>query len=62
MITKTEMMEVVQSIYEMVGPSVAPTNENSSAAKEHVEKVFQVRRINIQKYFFNILKKIKIEN
>lgn len=46
MITKTEMMEVVQAIYEMVGTDVQPQMDAASAA-DHVDKVFQVRPLSV---------------
>lgn len=42
LITKTEMLEVVSSIYEMLGRATQPAVEDTSA-KEHVEKIFHVR-------------------
>ncbi|XP_042872544.1 Kv channel-interacting protein 1-like [Penaeus japonicus] len=39
LITKTEMVDVVTAIYEMMGRSTEPQVEESSA-KEHVEKIF----------------------
>ncbi|XP_065165376.1 calsenilin-like [Atheta coriaria] len=41
LISKTEMVDVVSSIYEMMGRSTEPTVENGSA-KEHVEKIFHL--------------------
>ncbi|BES99090.1 kv channel-interacting protein [Nesidiocoris tenuis] len=41
LITKKEMLEVVTSIYEMVGRSTQPQVEEHSA-KEHVEKIFHL--------------------
>lgn len=41
LITKTEMVDVVRSIYEMLGRSTQPIVEDSSA-KDHVEKIFHV--------------------
>lgn len=41
LITKKEMLEVVTSIYEMLGRSTEPQVEEHSA-KEHVEKIFHV--------------------
>lgn len=41
LITKTEMLDVVSSIYEMLGRSTHPTVDESSA-KEHVERIFHV--------------------
>ncbi|KAF6199825.1 hypothetical protein GE061_006123 [Apolygus lucorum] len=41
LITKKEMLEVVNSIYEMVGRSTKPQVEENSA-KEHVEKIFHL--------------------
>ncbi|GLV37682.1 uncharacterized protein CBL_13955 [Carabus blaptoides fortunei] len=39
LITKTEMIDVVTSIYEMLGRSTQPAVDETSA-KEHVEKIF----------------------
>ncbi|XP_063928546.1 Kv channel-interacting protein 1-like isoform X1 [Zophobas morio] len=41
LITKTEMVDVVSSIYEMLGRATHPT-VNESSAKEHVEKIFHL--------------------
>lgn len=41
LITKTEMIDVVTSIYEMLGRSTQPAVDETSA-KEHVEKIFHV--------------------
>jgi Ca2+-binding EF-hand superfamily protein len=41
LITKNEMLDVVTSIYEMLGRSTEPVVEENSA-KEHVEKIFHV--------------------
>jgi Ca2+-binding EF-hand superfamily protein len=41
LITKNEMLDVVTSIYEMLGRSTEPIVEENSA-KEHVEKIFHV--------------------
>jgi Ca2+-binding EF-hand superfamily protein len=41
LITKKEMLEVVASIYEMLGRSTQPQVDEHSA-KEHVEKIFHV--------------------
>lgn len=41
LISKTEMLDVVSSIYEMVGRSTLPMVEDTSA-KDHVEKIFHV--------------------
>lgn len=41
LITKGEMLDVVTSIYEMLGRSTEPVVEENSA-KEHVEKIFHV--------------------
>lgn len=41
LITKTEMVDVVRSIYEMLGRATQPLVQDSSA-KEHVEKIFHV--------------------
>lgn len=41
LITKTEMVDVVTSIYEMLGRATHPT-VNETSAKEHVEKIFHV--------------------
>jgi Ca2+-binding EF-hand superfamily protein len=41
LITKNEMLDVVTSIYEMLGRSTEPVVEEHSA-KEHVEKIFHV--------------------
>lgn len=43
LITKTEMVDVVTAIYEMMGRSTEPQVEETSA-KEHVEKIFHVRK------------------
>lgn len=40
-ITKKEMLDVVTSIYEMLGHNTEPQVEENSA-KEHVEKIFHV--------------------
>ncbi|PSN51819.1 hypothetical protein C0J52_17692 [Blattella germanica] len=42
LITKNEMLDVVTSIYEMLGRSTEPVVEEHSA-KEHVEKIFHER-------------------
>ncbi|XP_047116040.1 Kv channel-interacting protein 1-like [Schistocerca piceifrons] len=42
LITKNEMLDVVSSIYEMLGRATDPVVEENSA-KEHVEKIFHVR-------------------
>ncbi|KAJ4451299.1 hypothetical protein ANN_02760 [Periplaneta americana] len=44
LITKNEMLDVVTSIYEMLGRSTEPVVEEHSA-KEHVEKIFHVRNL-----------------
>lgn len=57
LISKTEMVDVVSSIYEMMGRSTEPTVENGSA-KEHVEKIFHVNilhKYNTLYYIFCIL-------
>lgn len=41
LITKSEMLDVVTSIYEMLGRYTEPQVEENSA-KEHVEKLFHV--------------------
>jgi Ca2+-binding EF-hand superfamily protein len=41
LITKTEMVDVVSSIYEMLGRATHPT-VNDTSAKDHVEKIFHV--------------------
>ncbi|XP_021915447.1 Kv channel-interacting protein 1-like [Zootermopsis nevadensis] len=41
LITKSEMLDVVTSIYEMLGRSTEPVVEENSA-KEHVEKIFHL--------------------
>ncbi|XP_037787776.1 neuronal calcium sensor 1-like [Penaeus monodon] len=41
LITKTEMVDVVTAIYEMMGRSTEPQVEETSA-KEHVEKIFHL--------------------
>ena len=41
LISKNEMVDVVSSIYEMLGRATLPTVDESSA-KEHVEKIFHV--------------------
>lgn len=41
LITKNEMLDVVSSIYEMLGRATEPVVEEHSA-KEHVEKIFHV--------------------
>lgn len=41
LITKTEMTDVVTSIYEMLGKATQPLVEDNSA-KEHVDKIFHV--------------------
>lgn len=41
LITKKEMLDVVTSIYEMLGRSTEPLVQDDSA-KEHVEKIFHV--------------------
>lgn len=41
LITKTEMVDVVTSIYEMLGRATHPLVDDTSA-KEHVEKIFHV--------------------
>jgi Ca2+-binding EF-hand superfamily protein len=41
LITKNEMLDVVTSIYEMLGRSTEPVVEEHSA-QEHVEKIFHV--------------------
>jgi len=41
LITKNEMLDVVTSIYEMLGRSTEPVVDEHSA-KEHVEKIFHV--------------------
>lgn len=46
LITKTEMLDVVSSIYEMLGRATQPAVEDTSA-KEHVEKIFHVRKNSI---------------
>jgi Ca2+-binding EF-hand superfamily protein len=48
LITKKEMLDVVTSIYEMLGRSTEPMVEENSA-KEHVEKIFHVSKIDISK-------------
>lgn len=40
-ISKNEMVEIVSSIYEMMGRSTKPIVDETSA-KEHVEKIFHV--------------------
>lgn len=42
-ISKSEMTDVVSSIYEMLGRATVPLVEDSSA-KEHVEKIFHVSK------------------
>ena len=42
LITKKEMLDVVTSIYEMLGHNTEPQVEENSA-KEHVERIFHVR-------------------
>lgn len=44
LITKKEMLDVVASIYEMVGRSTEPQVHEHSA-KEHVEKIFHVSKL-----------------
>lgn len=41
LISKTEMVDVATSIYEMLGKATHPQVEDTSA-KEHVEKIFHV--------------------
>ncbi|XP_065165796.1 Kv channel-interacting protein 4-like [Atheta coriaria] len=41
LISKNEMVDVVSSIYEMMGRSTQPSVENGSA-KEHVDKIFHL--------------------
>lgn len=41
LISKAEMVDVVSSIYEMLGRATHPLVDDSSA-KEHVEKIFHV--------------------
>ncbi|CAH1377518.1 A-type potassium channel modulatory protein KCNIP1-like isoform X2 [Tenebrio molitor] len=41
LITKTEMVDVVSSIYEMLGRATHPT-VNDTSAKDHVEKIFHL--------------------
>ena len=41
LITKNEMLDVVTSIYEMLGRNTEPQVEENSA-KEHVERIFHV--------------------
>jgi Ca2+-binding EF-hand superfamily protein len=41
LITKKEMLDVVTSIYEMLGHNTEPQVEENSA-KEHVERIFHV--------------------
>lgn len=41
LISKKEMLEVVSSIYEMLGRATQPTVDETSA-KDHVEKIFHV--------------------
>lgn len=41
LISKAEMVDVVTSIYEMLGRATHPLVDDSSA-KEHVEKIFHV--------------------
>lgn len=43
LISKNEMVDVVQSIYEMLGRATQPAVDESSA-KDHVEKIFNVSR------------------
>lgn len=43
LISKTEMVDVVTSIYEMLGRATHPLVDDTSA-KEHVEKIFHVSR------------------
>lgn len=44
LITKAEMVDVVSSIYEMLGRATQPAVDDSSA-KEHVEKIFNVSNL-----------------
>ena len=46
-ISKEEMEDVVTAIYDMLGRSITP-QVDVSTPKQHVEKVFQVGRINFQ--------------
>jgi Kv channel-interacting protein len=50
LITQSEMLDVVNSIYDMLGRSTEPQVETTSA-KEHVEKLFHVS-LSSQKFCF----------
>lgn len=47
LISKAEMVDVVTSIYEMLGRATQPLVDETSA-KEHVEKIFHVSRFKIR--------------
>lgn len=53
LITKNEMVDVVQSIYEMLGRATQPAVDDTSA-KDHVEKIFNVSIFN---FFFSGVKR-----
>ncbi|KAG8231521.1 hypothetical protein J437_LFUL011559, partial [Ladona fulva] len=55
LITQNEMLDVVSSIYEMLGRSTDPVVEEGSA-REHVEKIFHVRNTFLD--FLMILSKV----
>lgn len=55
-ITKDEMLDIVTAIYEMMGRYTEPAIDENTA-KEHVERVFQVRQSNrhVQTYLYPLL-------
>nr|CAD7442656.1 unnamed protein product [Timema bartmani] len=50
LISKSEMLDVVTSIYDMMGRSTDPVVEENSA-KEHVEKIFHNRNLSLAGLF-----------